>query len=110
MKSFIKIEIRKFIGNELKHLSKHIGLMFSKNAQALKLSKKALDRRFEEMNKVRAQLDRQVKTFVSLEKYEGEMLAVNKKIDYVTRIVYIGLGVWVVLQIIIVWVLTLIYK
>ena len=58
MKDYIKIEIRKFIGNELKHLSKRIGLMFTKNAQALKLDKKVLNKRLKEMNEVRAQLDR----------------------------------------------------
>jgi hypothetical protein len=50
MKSYIKIEIKKFIASELKHLSKKIDLMFSQNSQALDISKKVLDRRLDEMN------------------------------------------------------------
>ena len=84
--------------------------MFSQNSQALDISKKVLDRRLDEMNQVRAQLDRQVKTFVSIEKFDGEIKAVNQKTDNVTKFVYIGLGVWFVLQIIIVFILVKLFK
>jgi hypothetical protein len=110
MKEYIKIEIRAFVRNELKHLDKRISLIFSKNEQAMTLSKINLDKRLDDMNEVRAQLDRQVKTFVSSERFEGELKAVNKKVDYVAKIIYVGMGIWIVLQIIIVWVLSLIFK
>lgn len=110
MKSFIKIEIKKFINDELEHLGKRINLLFAKNAQALKAYKKTLNKRLDEMNEVRAQLDRQVKTFVSIEKFEGEVKALNNKIDNVSKIIYIGMGIWFVLQILIVFILVNIFK
>lgn len=110
MKSYIKIEIKEFIEDELKHLSKRIGLMFRQNRRALDVSKKTLDRRLDEMNEVRAQLDRQVKTFISIERFEGELKAANQKIDNLSKLIYIGLGIWFVLQILIVFILVNIFK
>ena len=104
------MNLTRYIDREIKHLKEKVNLIFSKNSQALKIAKKALSKKLRSMNKIREQLDRQILTFVSIEKYDGEMKAVNQKVDNITKILYVGIGIWLLLQVIIIWVLTIYFK
>ena len=90
----------------IKTLKKRIDLQFKSNAKALKLSRKLMNKRLDGMNEIRAQLDRQVATFVS----KDELKLTQQEIKSLSRLVYIGLGVWILLQPIIMYVLTMLYE
>ena len=94
----------------IKTLKKYFNLQFKGMSKALKLARKLMNKRLDEMNEVRAQLDRQVKTFVSLEKFDGAMNSVNQKIESLSRLVYIGLGIWLVLQLLLSALVIFIFK
>lgn len=91
-------------------IKEHFELKFKAMDKALKLARKLMDSRLEGMNEFRAQLNEQVKTFVSVEKYEGAQKNLNQKIDSLSKLVYIGLGVWIVLQVVLSFILIYIFK
>jgi len=90
----------------IKTLKKHIDLQFKSNAKALKLSRKLMNKRLDGMNEIREQLDRQITTFVN----KDELKLTQQEIKSLSRLVYIGLGVWLLLQPIIMYVLTMLYE
>lgn len=90
----------------IKTLKKHIDLQFKTNAKALKLSRKLMNRRLDGMNEIREQLDRQITTFVN----KDELKLTQQEIKSLSKLVYIGLGVWLLLQPVIMFVMTLVFK
>jgi hypothetical protein len=104
----ININIQKFVEKEVRHLWDKVSIILKKNAAALKEARRLMNKRLKEMNEVRAQLDRQVKTFVSTEKHESDIEALNVKLVGLQKLVYVGLGIWLVLSLILVIILKLI--
>jgi hypothetical protein len=94
----------------IKTLKKYFDLRFKDDNKARKIAKKLMNSRLKGMNNIHSQLVKQNKTFISFEKFDGEIKSINQKIEDLSRLVYIGLGVWIVLQIIISVVLLLIFK
>jgi len=90
----------------VKTLKKHFDRRFKENNKARKLARNLMDSRLEKMNEVRSQLDRQIITFAN----KDELKLIEREIKSLSRLVYIGLGVWLLLQPIIMYVLTLLYK
>jgi hypothetical protein len=90
----------------IKTLKKYFDMQFKALSRALKLSRKLMDDRLNGMNNIHSQLVDQNDTFVSKE----ELKLVERDIKSLSRLVYIGLGVWLLLQPIIMFVMTLIFK
>ncbi len=94
----------------VKILKEHFDCRLKAMGKALKLARKNVNVRLKGMNEVRAQLDRQVRTFVTKDEFSGEIKLVNTKIDSISKLVYVGFGVWIVLQAILTVILVLIFK
>jgi len=60
----------------------------------------------ESMNEIRSQLDKQATTFIT----KSDIKLVEQRVESLQKLVYIGLGVWLFLQLIIVTVLLFIFK
>ncbi|HUX57091.1 MAG TPA: hypothetical protein VMV77_08960 [Bacteroidales bacterium] len=60
----------------------------------------------ESMNEIRAQLDKQALTFIT----EPSLKLIEQRVESLQKLVYIGLGVWLFLQLIIVSVLVFVFK
>ena len=103
---YINVKIRKFVRCEIDHLSDKIAIRDNLNKDAIEAAKNDINIRLEAMNKVRGQLQDQAKTFVSKE----ELKLVEKDISMLSKLVYVGLGVWLLLQVIIVTVMSLLFK
>jgi ABC-type bacteriocin/lantibiotic exporter with double-glycine peptidase domain len=68
------------------------------------------DLKHESMNEIREQLNDQSKTFLKTDMYESKHEIITSKLDSLQKIVFVGLGVWLVIQGIIVVVLVFIFK
>ena len=100
MEQFLNVEIRDYINNEIKHLEEKYTIINEKNDVALKKNERAMNRRLRGMNEFRAQLEQQTRTFMTKDEYKINERLVNQKIDTLTKIVYIGVGVIFVLQLV----------
>jgi len=87
----------------IRTLKKHFEQRFELEKDARKLSRKLMDKRLDGMNEIREQLDRQVETFVN----KAELQLVTQKIEGLSKLVYIGFGVFIVLQVLLVFILKL---
>ena len=83
---------------------------FEMTKESVEASKIANDKRLDSMNELRSQLNKQAETFLTKEVYKIESKTLSDKVDTLSKTVYIGLGVWIVLQVIIVFVMAQIFK
>ena len=83
---------------------------FEMTKESVEASKIANDKRLDSMNELRSQLNNQAETFLTTEVYKIESKTLSDKVDTLSKTVYIGLGVWIVLQVIIVFVMAQIFK
>lgn len=83
---------------------------FRMTKESVEEAKVANDKRLDNMNELRSQLNRQADTFLTKEVYKIESKAQTDKIDALSKTVYIGLGIWIVLQVILVFILIQIFK
>ena len=74
--------------------------------KARRLARKLMNKRLDGMNEVREQLNRQIDTFIT----KDELKLTQQEIRSLSRLVYIGLGVWLLLQPIIMFIMTLVFK
>jgi len=93
----VNINIKDFVRGEIKHLEDKIAIKEAKNQEALKSSKDEMNRRLEGMNQIRGQLQDQAKTFVS----KDEMKLIERDVKTLNKMVYIGLGIFLFVQLII---------
>ena len=68
------------------------------------------DLKHESMNEIRQQLNDQARTFVTKDFYDAKHEVLTNKIEGLQKIVFVGLGVWIVIQGIIVVVLIFVFK
>lgn len=69
--------------------------------KALEKAESSISRRLDGMNEFRDQLKDQTKTFLTWDAYEAKHGALETKIESIQKIVYIGVGIWILAQIII---------
>jgi len=74
--------------------------------QNTKIARKEMDRRLNGMNEIRKQLVDQAETFVT----KSELKLLDHEIKSLSRLVYIGFGVWIILQVLISFILSLMFK
>ena len=96
---YININIREFVHSEVDHLEQKMNITHLKNDEALRSAKDEMNRRLEGMNEFRKQLEKQTVTFLSREEYEAKHQLINHKIEGLSKMVYIGVGILIVVQI-----------
>jgi hypothetical protein len=101
MKDFVKIAIHKLIDKEINHLQDKVMICMRKNEQALGKASKEMNRRLEGMNAFRQQLEEQEKTYIPREEYMARHELLDSKVQSLSKLVYIGLGVVMALEFII---------
>jgi len=83
---------------------------FIMTKQAVDKAEQANDRRLENMNEFREQLKKQTETFITRDMYFSEHKFLSSKVDSVTKLVYIGIGLISIIQIAIGFILSFILK
>ena len=83
---------------------------FRMTKESVEDAKLANDKRLDSMNELRTQLNRQADTFLTKEVYKIESKSVIDKVDVLAKTVYIGLGIWIVLQVVLVFVLIQVFR
>jgi len=119
-KDTLMIDTKEFIEMKINHLEEKMDIIFEKNQTALKQANTEMNRRLDGMNEFREQLNNQAKTFMTKPEYEskhegliervetcvdslnGKMdnkdRELSKRIDALAKLVYIGLGIFIVLE------------
>ena len=96
---YISVDVREFVKCEITHLEQKMNITHIKNDEALRSAKDEMNRRLESMNEFRNQLEKQANTFISRDEYEPKHELVNQKVDSISKMVYIGVGILIVVQI-----------
>jgi Rad3-related DNA helicase len=99
-RSKVSVDIRLFIKDEVKHLEDKIKLNTEGTERALEIATKEMERRLEGMNEFREQLEKQTRTFLTKEEYELKHQLMQQKLNIISKIVYIGIGVVIVLELV----------
>lgn len=102
----MKLKIKKYINEEINHLWCKVKIINEKSDLALQEAEKKLNFRLEGMNEFRSQLTEQAKTFIT----KKDLELINQDIKYLQKIINIGVGIWLLLQCIIVAILLLVFK
>ena len=97
---YVTVEITEYIDQEIRHLEDKIRLIDSKNEHAASKAEIEMNRRLKSMNEFRDQLNKQAQSFITREEYVLSERIINQKLDMTSKIVYIGLGIVLALEII----------
>jgi hypothetical protein len=89
----------------IKTLKQYFEQRFDSMDRARKLARKLMNRRLDNMNEIREQLDRQIETFVS----KSDLKLFEQKLEALSKMVYIGFGIFLVLQIILVYIMAKVF-
>ena len=84
--------------------------IIKKDEEAVKVANTAMDHRLDGMNKIKEQLNDQAKEFMKTEIFEAKHDLISSKLESIQKIVFVGLGIWIVIQGIIVVVLVTVFK
>jgi hypothetical protein len=106
----INIDVKHYIDQEIKHSEEKTNIKLNKTSEALTESEKVMDRRLAGMNEFREQLNEQTKTFISREEFFVNERLINSKIEGLSKLVYIGMGIFLVLEIVLGVVLSIVFK
>ena len=96
----ISIDEKKYIDGRFREFEKRQKIIDAKNHEAMVEAKKEMDRRLEGMNEFRAQLTEQTRTFIRRDEYQLSEKLINQKYDTLSKIVYIGVGMLIILEVI----------
>ena len=94
----ITIDTKNYIDDRLREFEKRQNIVNKKDRDALREAKREMDRRLEGMNEFRAQLTSQTREFIRREEYQLSEKLINQKHEGLSKIVYIGIGVVIVLE------------
>jgi len=85
---------------KLKALEEKFTIIQKYNNKLINRSEKELERRLKGMNEFRAQLEKQTKTFLTKTEYELKIAILERDIKSLSKLVYIGVGIILVLELI----------
>jgi hypothetical protein len=91
-------------------LEEKILTILKKDEESVKTAKDSMERRLDSMNEFRNQLKDQELTYLRKTEYNLNHQNITDKIENLSRIVWIGLGIWLVLQIILGAVIIFLFK
>jgi hypothetical protein len=95
----MRISTQKYIHREVSHLRRSTKIQSKLNKLALKRAERVMDHRLEGMNEFRDQLNRQAGTFVTKEQLDLIIANIMSKVNANSKILYIGIGIVLVLQV-----------
>jgi len=93
MESEYSISLKEFVSEKFRALE-----------QMTESSRLVMEKRLEGMNEFRASLRDQNNTFITRNEVEGKFAAICVKIDALQRLLYIGVGIALVLELVLRWV------
>ena len=96
----MEIDTKQYIDQEIDHLEEKVALLTREQVRALKKASLEIDRRLEGMNEFREQLNKQASTFITRDEYQLSLKLVEQKITNLSRILYIGIGIFIVLEVV----------
>jgi hypothetical protein len=85
-------------------------LAIKKDEEAVKTAKESMEHRLDNLNHVYAQMNQESANYLKKDIFDVSHKLVEQKIEGLQKLVYVGLGVWLVLQVIISISLLLIFK
>ena len=92
--------LKEYIQQRFTDQDKAVQSALSAAKEAVNKAETAADKRFEAVNEFRQTLSDQTSTFMSRTEYEAKYDALQKQLDVLTKLVYIGLGAVLALQIV----------
>jgi hypothetical protein len=87
-------------------LKEYFDLAMKNTIEVIEKVEKINDEKHKSMNEIRSQLDRQAETFTT----RADLKLVEQKVEGLSKLVYAGLGIWFVLQGIMVFILIEVFK
>jgi ABC-type bacteriocin/lantibiotic exporter with double-glycine peptidase domain len=107
---FAMYSLKEKLEDEIHASEEKLIITIKKDEEAVKVAKDAMEHKLEGMNKIRDQLNDQASQFLRTEVFDAKHDLLVSKMESLQKIVFIGLGVWLVLQGLIVTVLVFIFK
>jgi glucose-6-phosphate isomerase len=96
----LSVSLREYFDTKFADLEKQLALRDELTAKALVKADETLNLRLEGMNEFRAELTKQAQTFVKQSEFRLHIEKIETKISMLTKIVYIGIGILLVLQVV----------
>jgi len=93
--------LKEYFERQFNLFENNINLRFESTKEAVLKAELEMNRRLNSMNEFREQLKDQGFTFLTRAEYDLMHKALNEKVLNISKLVYIGLGIWLVVQIII---------
>ena len=93
------ISLKEYFDTKFAELEKQLALRDRLTEKALVKADETLNLRLEGMNEFRAELTKQAQTFVKENEFRLHIEKLETKIGILTKIVYIGIGILLVLQV-----------
>jgi hypothetical protein len=102
--------LKEWVDLALTSLEQRIEQRFTSTIAEMHKIEKQNDDKHRDMNEIREQLKDQATTFIPKNEYDLKHEILDNKINSLSKIVYIGLGIWTLLSLLIAIVLLLIFK
>jgi glucose-6-phosphate isomerase len=96
----MSVSLKEYFDEKFEALEKQLALRDQLTSKALIKADETLNLRLEGMNEFRAQLTQQTHTFVKQSEFKLHIEKVETKIEILTKLVYIGIGILLVLQVV----------
>jgi hypothetical protein len=90
-----------YFNEKFSALEQQLALRDKTHNLAVTKAEAEMNRRLEGMNEFRSQLTRQAGTFVSKEVFDRDLAIITAKIEASNKILYIGLGIMVAIQVLV---------
>lgn len=100
MEQYLNVNIREYIDREIKHIEDKHMIVTKENSRAVSNAKLEMDRRLAGMNEFREQLNKQSHTFLTRNEYDAKHQLVVQKVDMLSKLVYIGIGMVLILEVV----------
>ena len=94
------ISLKEHINTKFAELEKQLALRDRLTEKAVVKAEETLNLRLQGMNEFRAELTKQAQNFVKQAEFNLHLEKLEAKINFLTKMVYIGIGILLVLQIV----------
>jgi hypothetical protein len=95
----LSVDCVEYFDSKFSELEKRLNLRNELVDKALEKAEIAMGHRLDNMNQFREQLTKQAATFVEQKEFDYHTEAIAERISTLTKIVYIGMGVFLTIQI-----------
>ena len=95
----LNIDCIEYFNGKFEELEKRLDLKDELTATALRKAEQAVNTRLESMNEFRTKLTSQAATFMTTREYEQRHNSIILQINSLSKLVYVGIGILLVLQV-----------